>query len=137
MLLLCLLTHLPRSNIGSRRIGVSVAAPLHKGLPWCMQELAVLSLLLLMRVLNNSCKGAHGQGGYLPHESSSEVFVSQVERSGKAGETDQKEEEEEEEKKEKEEGSRAMSCLIPSQQGLGPAVGVLCVLERTLFQNLE
>lgn len=66
-----------------------MAAYLHEVLPWCMQELAVLSLLLLLRGLSNSCKRAHGQGGYLPHESSSEVFVSQVERSGKAGETGQ------------------------------------------------
>lgn len=51
LLLLCLLTHLQRSSIRCRCTGVSVAASLHKGLSWSMQELAVLSLLLLMRTL--------------------------------------------------------------------------------------
>lgn len=61
LLLLCLLTH-PQSSIRCRCIGVSVAAFLHKGLSWCRQELAVLSLLLLMRGLSHLCKMSQWSG---------------------------------------------------------------------------
>lgn len=74
-----------------------MAAPLHKGLPWCVKKLAVLFLFLVMRGLIKSCKGAHGQGGYLSHVSASEVLVSQIERCSKARRIGQQEEEKEEE----------------------------------------
>lgn len=88
LLLLCLLTHL-RSSIRCRCIGVSVAVFLHKGLSRCRQELAVLSLLLLMSGLIHLCKMSQMVRGYCLCESSSQVSVSWVERSGKAGEIDQ------------------------------------------------
>lgn len=59
-----------------------MAAPLHNSLSHCVQEPSVLFLFLLVRGLSSSCKDDRGQGG----ESSSEVFVSQVKRSGKAEE---------------------------------------------------
>lgn len=121
LLLLCLLTHL-QSSIRCRCIGVSVAAFLHKGLSRCRQELAVLSLLLLKRgLLAIYAKWANGQG-LLPVwvffsglcQLGWEVWQGWRNRSvrGEGG------------------GRRLQSfviSLISSQQGLGPAIDVLCV----------